>query len=363
MARRLAVVTGASPSSIGFRTAQLLAAKPHCFRVVLACRNEALGRAAQRDIEQRDPDASVVFMHCDLASMASIRSFAAAVTALESSRAGGLSLLVANAGVGFGRDLERRETRDGFELRMGVNHLGHFLLTDLLRAELARAPSARVVVVSSALHDPGERGGAGAKPATLGDLSDLQLARPGAYDAALAYKNSKLANVLFAYELQRRLRAQGRGSVAVNAITPGFIPSSGLVRDAGPVPPWQPPRTKRNTDPRHTAACRSPGSPRRHPSRLPFRPLPFGVTATLGPPFSSAGVLGRFFLRYVLDGVLRQLGLVTFTRTLDEGARCAVLAATAPEAAEGGGYFELTRVRTPGFKGSAQSSSQRSRRR
>jgi NAD(P)-dependent dehydrogenase (short-subunit alcohol dehydrogenase family) len=278
---RYAVITGANAPSIGFRAAQILAGEPHRFRVILACRSEARGRAAQKDIELADPGAWVRFEKLDLASLASVRAFADSVRAMDdgSLRTSGLSLLVANAGVGFGMQKERRETEDGFEMRFGVNHLGHFLLVNLLLPELRAAPQARVVVVSSSLH----AGGMGNGPCSL-DFDDLQLIKPGAYEVGKAYRLSKLANLMFTRALQRRLAASGCSSVTACAISPGFIPQTGLVREAG--------------------------------------------------------VLGRFFLQWVLDGLLKWVGLVKFTRTIEQGATCIVLGATA--AAEGGGYYQLS---------------------
>lgn len=292
MPRPYAIVTGANKPSIGFRTALKLAGEPFRFRVILACRNEARGREAEAAIAKADPQASVQYMHLNLASLSSIRSFAAAFERCDSGRPqrDGLAVLVNNAGVGFGRDQRRKVTDDGHERIFGTNHLGHFLLTNLLLPALKRAPSARVVCVSSSLHDPDLRKGTsqrGRRSTTL-DLSDLQLEQPGAYEVGFAYRCSKLANLLFAYELQRRLRAQGCTSVAVNGLSPGFIPQTGLSREAG--------------------------------------------------------LLGRFFLRYILDGLLRRVGLVKFTRSVDDGAEATVRCATDPLASKGGEYFELTRA-------------------
>ena len=124
------------------------------------------------------------------------------------------------------RDISPIFTEDGFELTFGINHLGHFLLTLLLLDDLKKnTPDARIVVLTSSLHDPNVKGGGG-KPAHI-DFDNLQLLAPGSFDSGLAYKNSKLANVLFAYELDRRLHGTG---VTVNAVCPGFIPSTELFR-------------------------------------------------------------------------------------------------------------------------------------
>ena len=284
--RPYAIVTGANAPSIGFRTAQLLAGAPHRFRVVLACRDEAKGLAAQEAIRAADPEARAQYLHCDLANLASVRRFVDAFREIDdgASNVMGLSLLVCNAGVGFGRDQERKVTADGFERALGTNHLGHFLLVNLLRPDLKVPASSRVVVVSSSLHNSAGAGRS-ARPTTL-DLDDLQLEQPGAYEVGFAYRRSKLANLLFTLELHRRLRAAGEHTVQVMALEPGFIPQTALNREAGTV--------------------------------------------------------GVFFLRWVLDGVLRWAGLVTFTRSIEEGATCQLLVATSADAVDGG-YHRLNR--------------------
>jgi len=285
---RYAIVTGANAPSIGFLAAQLLASRPHRYRVILACRDKAKGLAAQQVISAADPLASAQYLHLDLASLESVRSFADTFRDVDGGapKTVGLSLLLCNAGVGFGRENGRKLTADGFERAFGTNHLGHFLLANLLMPDLQRSRDAatRVVVVSSSLHDP--KTGRSKRPTTLGDLDDLHLAAPGAYDAGFAYRRSKLANLLFAYELKRRLAAAGCHSVGVLALEPGFIPQTALNREAG--------------------------------------------------------ALGVFFLRYVLDGVLKWAGLVSFTRTIEDGALAEVLVATSRDAVDGG-YHRLSR--------------------
>ncbi|MEU4655251.1 oxidoreductase [Streptomyces sp. NPDC023723] len=187
---RTAVVTGAN-SGLGLVTATELAR--HGAHVVLAVRNTAAGQEAARriggDVEVRE---------LDLASLASVRAFAARLAADHPV----LDLLVNNAGaVLLG---PRRTTADGFELHLGTNLLGHFALTGLLLGPLGAAPAARVVSLSSITH----------KSAHL-DFADLMYERK--YRAASAYGRSKLATTLFGVELDRRLRAAGSPVVSVLA--------------------------------------------------------------------------------------------------------------------------------------------------
>ena len=191
---RVAIVTGAN-SGIGFETARALAAKGA--RVVLACRSEERGRDAEVRLRERVPDADVRFHPLDLGSLAGIEAFTKQFAA-ESPR---LDLLVNNAGVmmpPLGR------TADGFELQIGTNHLGHFALTGGLLALLCETTGARVVTVSSLMHFAGRI-----------DFDDLQSERR--YVAALAYGQSKVANLLFARELARRLEAAGHDVVSAAA--------------------------------------------------------------------------------------------------------------------------------------------------
>jgi NAD(P)-dependent dehydrogenase (short-subunit alcohol dehydrogenase family) len=195
---RVAIVTGAN-SGIGFEAAAALAAKGA--HVILACRDGAKAKAALDAIRARQPDASLESQSLDLASLASVRAFADRVLA-DHAR---LDLLVNNAGV---MAIPRRTTADGFEMQFGTNHLGHFALTGLLVERLLGAPAARVVTVSSSAHRPGHI-----------EWDDLQ--RERAYTKWGAYAQSKLANLLFAYELDRRLRRRG-ASAASTAAHPGY---------------------------------------------------------------------------------------------------------------------------------------------
>ncbi|MDQ2838588.1 MAG: SDR family NAD(P)-dependent oxidoreductase, partial [Actinomycetota bacterium] len=181
---RSALVTGAN-SGIGFPTALELAR--HGAAVRLACRNAEAGQRAADRIRAQLPDAQVSVLPLDLASLDSI-------AALADGWDGPLDLLINNAGVMAPPSW--RSTADGFELQFGTNHLGHFALTGRLLPALLAAEHARVVTVSSLAH----RGGG----------ADLLFGNPqGSYRASRAYSNSKLANLLFGLELQRRAAAAG----------------------------------------------------------------------------------------------------------------------------------------------------------
>ena len=164
----------------------------------------------------------------DLASPASVRDFAKEVAA----RGIAPRALVCNAGLQVSQG--PRLTADGYELTFAANHLGHFLLVNLLLERLA--PAARIVIVSSGVHDPAQF--TGMPKAAVGDLAVLAATGgpdPNAFDGRLAYVNSKLCNLWFAYELDRRLlvwtSARGAARFTVNAWEPGLVPGSGLARE------------------------------------------------------------------------------------------------------------------------------------
>lgn len=203
-AGRVAVVTGAS-AGIGFATAKALAERG-C-QVVLAVRDPVRGAEAAARI-----GGSAAVVRLDLAALDSVRSAAAELTG-EYPR---IDLLVNNAGAW---SATRAETRDGFELQLGVNHLGHFAFTGLVLGTMLATPGSRIVTVSSVSH----RGG------TV-DLADLPMLRT--YRHTAAYARSKLANLLFAFELHRRL-AQAGAATASLAAHPGGV-WTGLFRGANP---------------------------------------------------------------------------------------------------------------------------------
>jgi protochlorophyllide reductase len=199
---RLALVTGAS-SGLGLETARALVARGAT--VVMGCRSRRRGEEARQALlaspaagsDPAIPWGGLDLLDLDLADLASVRSAAAAVA----DRYGRLDLLINNAGV---MAPPRTLTRDGFELQFGTNHLGHFVFTLLLLPLLRQSPGGRVVHVTS-----------GAQYFGRIDFDDLQGERH--YDRWRAYGQSKLANVMTAVELQRRLQAEGSGVLSLAA--------------------------------------------------------------------------------------------------------------------------------------------------
>lgn len=197
-AGRVAVVTGAN-TGIGFETAAALAARRA--KVVLACRSARKAGDAIARIRARTPGADLEFLELDLASLGSVAQFAGAFDSASDR----LDLLINNAGV---MAPPLGHTEDGFELHFGCNHLGHFALTGRLMAHLEATPGARVVTVSSLTH----------RMAAL-DFDNLNAEK--GYRRMAAYGRSKLANLLFTFELQRRLERTGSRVLAV-ASHPGW---------------------------------------------------------------------------------------------------------------------------------------------
>ncbi|HYQ67331.1 oxidoreductase [Actinophytocola sp.] len=191
---RTAVVTGAN-SGIGFETARMLA--EHGARVVLACRSLEKAAVARDAIRATAPEAELSLVRLDLASAESVREAAATVGA-ELDR---IDLLINNAGAAFGR----LTLIDGIDRTFVTNVLGPFAFTGLLLPRVLAASAGRVVTVSSGSHEAGRL-----------DLDDLAYTR-GRYGRWRAYARSKLANLLFAFELQRRLAAAGERAIAVAA--------------------------------------------------------------------------------------------------------------------------------------------------
>jgi NAD(P)-dependent dehydrogenase (short-subunit alcohol dehydrogenase family) len=200
------LVTGAG-RGLGLATSMKLARAGH--QVVLAVRDRARGEQAAAEIRGVVPGCQLEVRTLDLAALASVRAFAAAL--VGEGRV--VDVLLHNAGV-MQQSRERRVTVDGFEETLAVNTLAPFLLTRELLPALARSSAARVVCVASMLHMPGSRG----EPVNF-DFADPQLLR--GYHPDRAYKNSKLALLWWTYELQRRLPPR---PITANAVCPGFVP-------------------------------------------------------------------------------------------------------------------------------------------
>jgi NAD(P)-dependent dehydrogenase (short-subunit alcohol dehydrogenase family) len=198
---KVAIVTGAT-GGLGYQAALGLARRGAT--TILAARNPVKGAQALSRIKQSVPGAKVSFEAADLASLASVTQFAAAVSQAQN---GVIHILVNNAGVmGFPT---RRLTQDGFEQQIGVNHLAHFVLTAGLRDALCAAPGGgRVVTVASLAHRRG-----------VLNFDDLQSAR--SYSPGGAYAQSKLATLVFALELQRRAERNGWNLHSI-AVHPGW---------------------------------------------------------------------------------------------------------------------------------------------
>ena len=193
---RVIIVTGAN-SGIGYETAKELTRNGA--HTILACRNMTLAQNAIDHIKGEIPDASAEVIHLDLADLSSVRHFTQEFT----QRHNRLDVLVNNAGILMG---PYSRTVDGFERQFGTNYLGHFALTGLLLNLLLATPGSRVVNVSSNGHIFGKM-----------DFSNLMYEGGKGYTPARAYGRSKLANLLFTYELQRRFETTGADSMAVAA--------------------------------------------------------------------------------------------------------------------------------------------------
>jgi NAD(P)-dependent dehydrogenase (short-subunit alcohol dehydrogenase family) len=196
---RTAVLTGAN-SGIGLETARVLAGRGAC--VVLACRDAGKAKEAATRVGRTSPHADVRAVRLDLASLGSVREAAAELR----STCERIDLLINNGGV---MEPPYQRTEDGFELTFATNHLGHFALTGLLLDRLRDTPGSRIVTVSSEGHARGAM-----------NFDDPQAERD--YRADRAYYQSKLANVLFTYELDRRLRAADAQTIAL-ACHPGIV--------------------------------------------------------------------------------------------------------------------------------------------
>jgi light-dependent protochlorophyllide reductase len=227
MADKTVVITGGN-HGLGFECARQIAAD-RSWHVLLACRDLEKGNTAVRKLVDESGNPTISCLQLDLGSLSSVRQF---VENLKVQQLPPLQALVCNAGTQVVQGT--RYTSDGFEETFGVNHLGHFLLTNLVLPQMTQ--SARIVIVSSGTHDPEKLEGRFGAPSYQGAE---KLAYPQKADVQLSgmqrYTTSKLCNMLFAYELVRRLAANGLSNITVNAYDPGAVPGTGLTREYNPV--------------------------------------------------------------------------------------------------------------------------------
>jgi NAD(P)-dependent dehydrogenase (short-subunit alcohol dehydrogenase family) len=205
---KTALITGGT-RGIGFLTAERLSRLG--YRVLLTGRSQTGADEAAAKIRSTVAGASIEGLALDLGSLRSVRALAESQANDERS----LDVVIANAGV-MERFPQVQRSADGLEMMFAANHLGHFLLTVLLLPRLLRSAPSRIVVVSSRWHAPGSSG-----PQVNFDFDNLDGSK--SYDPTVFYKNSKLANLWFAFELARRLEGSG---VTVNAVCPGFVPAT-----------------------------------------------------------------------------------------------------------------------------------------
>jgi light-dependent protochlorophyllide reductase len=216
MEQKIGIVTGSS-SGIGKIMAKKLVEEG--YYVILACRNREKANLVLESFVNKGtkkPCAEVMLL--DLDSFESIQQFVKEFHAKKYP----LHLLINNAGIQMG-NLPLEKTKDGFEKTFQSNHLGHFLLTNLLLDDLKKSGPSRIVIVSSKLHIPGK--GSGPPPKFLWTIDEIN--DPYQFNSLVAYKNSKLANVWFGYELNRKLQKEN-APVTVNIVCPGLVPTTGL---------------------------------------------------------------------------------------------------------------------------------------
>jgi NAD(P)-dependent dehydrogenase (short-subunit alcohol dehydrogenase family) len=193
---KIIVVTGGN-SGLGYESVKAFAMKGA--EVIMASRSADRGEAARIEILKAVPDGKIRVMQLDLGDLDSVRSFATAFIRNFTQ----LDVLLNNAGIMMSPYFL---TKDGFEGQFGTNHLGHFALTGLLMEVILKTPGSRIVNVSSGAHRKGEM-----------DFNNLQFENGRGYTPIIAYRRSKLSNLLFTYELQRKLEAAGQDTIALAA--------------------------------------------------------------------------------------------------------------------------------------------------
>lgn len=228
--KRTVIITGGN-SGLGYECAKQIAKHDKNNHVVLACRNAAKAKIAVNSLIQETNNINITSLELDLSSLESIRAFVSKFSKMDFPP---LYALVCNAGVQF---IDKTHyTKDGYEATFGVNHLGHFLLTNMMLNQIS--PSGRIVLVSSGTHDPLKKTG---MPAPVFEDPYL-LAHPNqnssnesiSFIGRRSYTTSKLCNLYFTYELANRINQQPEMNTNVNAFDPGMMPGTGLAQSYTP---------------------------------------------------------------------------------------------------------------------------------
>ena len=229
------VITGAN-RGIGLEATQQLAATGE-WQIIMGVRNPDLARRAITRMEGKE---NCEIRQLNLASLADVTRFCEELRKEKKS----IDVLACNAGIQVSGSAKNGAsfTEDGYEITVGTNHIGHFMMIQLLLNTLeSSSPSPRVVIVGSGVHNPDEPGGNVGSKATLGTMQGfvkgfkrpISMIDDSTYDADKAYKDSKLCNVITSIELARRLQAKKYKSTC-NVMNPGLIPTTGLFRDLNP---------------------------------------------------------------------------------------------------------------------------------
>lgn len=208
MQHKNVLITGAN-SGMGLATSIEMAKQG--YDVIMACRNEERGKEALREAKMKSGSDHITLMMCDLSSLDSIRDFVYTFKSLYNK----LDVLINNAGV---VTINRETTKNGFEKMFGVNHLGHFLLTNLLLDDIQASEQGRIIVLSSGAYK-------------IGKIHFENLSLIKGFNVFKGYAQSKLANILFTRELSKRLEDT---NITVNAVHPGAVSTSlGVNRETG----------------------------------------------------------------------------------------------------------------------------------
>ena len=231
LGQKSVIITGGN-AGLGYQCAHHIASSDKTWHVIMACRNPEKANEAVNRLIRETKNSNISTMELDLASLSSIRNFATAF-----SNAGLLPLhaIVCNAGLQIINGTTY--TSDGFEMTFGVNHLGHFLLNNLLLKHISEP--GRIVFVSSGTHDPEQTTGMPApiyvNAKTLAYPDTDSSGESKAHIGRRRYSTSKLCNIYCTYELANRIKKETGKNITVNAFDPGLMPGTGLARQVSPI--------------------------------------------------------------------------------------------------------------------------------